>query len=126
MFIVISHTNPDPMYVQVMEQVKDAVARGELQTGEKLPSIRELSRDLSISPITIKRAYRDLEREGYIFTRSGMGSYVAAINRDHLREGKLNEIRREMRSLLVTAGKYGIPLHQLQKILRELKEEQDG
>ena len=73
MFIVISQSDPDPMHRQVTDQVKDAIAKGTLKTGEKLPSIREMSKELKISPITIKRSYRDLEQEGYIITRAGLG-----------------------------------------------------
>ena len=81
MFIVISPLNPEPMYKQVTDQVKDAIAAGTLKLEDKLPSIREMSKELKISMITIKRAYSDLESEGYIFTRPGLGSFVAGIGK---------------------------------------------
>ena len=68
MFIVISPLNPDPMYKQVTDQIKDAIADGTLKPEAKLPSIREMSRELKISEITIKRAYADLENDGFIIT----------------------------------------------------------
>lgn len=108
MFIVISPQNPDPMYKQVTDQIKDAIASGTLEPETKLPSIREMAKELKISMITIKRAYADLENGGYILTRSGLGSYVADINKDKLREEKLAEIRTEIRKILNTAARYDI------------------
>ena len=70
MFIVVSPLNPDPMYKQVADQIKDAIATKVLKPESKLPSIREMSKELKISIITIKRAYADLEKEGYIYIRS--------------------------------------------------------
>jgi GntR family transcriptional regulator len=108
MFIVISPQNPDPMYKQVTDQIKDAIASGTLKPETKLPSIREMAKELKISMITIKRSYADLENEGYILTRSGLGSYVADINRDKLREEKLAEIRFEIKKILNAAARYDI------------------
>jgi GntR family transcriptional regulator len=108
MFIVISPQNPDPMYKQVTDQIKDAIASGTLKPETKLPSIREMAQELKISMITIKRAYADLETKGYILTRSGLGSYVADINRDKLREEKLAEIRIEIKKILNAAARYDI------------------
>jgi GntR family transcriptional regulator len=108
MFIVISPLNPDPMYKQVTDQVKDAIASGTLKPETKLPSIREMAKELKISMITIKRAYADLENEGYILTRSGLGSFVADINWDKLREEKLAEIRFEVTKILNAAARFDI------------------
>ena len=74
MFIVISNQNPAPLYKQVTDQIIDAITDGTLKPEDKLPSIREVAGELKISEITVKRAYTDLEKEGYIFTRAGMGS----------------------------------------------------
>ena len=108
MFIVISPQNPDPLYKQVTDQIKDAIASETLKPETKLPSIREMAKDLKISMITIKRAYADLENEGYILTRSGLGSFVANINMDKLREEKLVEIRSELKKILLAAARYNI------------------
>lgn len=108
MFIVISPHNPDPMYKQVTDQIKDAIASGTIKPESKLPSIREMAKELKISMITIKRAYADLENEGYILTRSGLGSYVADINKNKLREEKLTEIRFEIKKILNAAARYDI------------------
>jgi GntR family transcriptional regulator len=75
--IVISQTDTRPMYLQIMEQVKQRVAVGEWAPGAEIPSIRQLAIDLRVSVITIKRAYLELEREGVILTQQGKGSMVA-------------------------------------------------
>jgi GntR family transcriptional regulator len=124
MFIVISPLNPEPMYKQVTDQVKDAIAAGTLKLEDKLPSIREMSKELKISMITIKRAYADLESEGYIFTRPGLGSFVADIGKEKLREEKLTEITREVRRILTTGEKVNISADDVISIVRELGEKQ--
>jgi GntR family transcriptional regulator len=126
MFIVISPSNPDPMHRQVTDQVKDAIARGTLKAGEKLPSIREMSRELGISPITVKRSYRDLEQEGYIVTRAGLGSFVADIDFGRLKADKVDEIAKELGRILKMAAGYGISTAELKKIIVTLQEEDNG
>jgi len=123
LFIVISQSDPDPMHRQVTGQVKDAIAKGVLKTGEKLPSIREMSKELGISPITIKRSYRDLEQEGYIVTRAGLGSFVADVDFGRLRSEKVGEISGELGRILKMAAGYGISAAELGKILERLQEE---
>ena len=73
----ISQTDPRPMYLQIMEQVKQRIAVGDWRPGVEIPSIRALAVDTQVSVITIKRAYLELEREGVIFTRQGKGSFVS-------------------------------------------------
>ncbi len=126
MFIVISPSNPDPMHRQVTDQVKDAIARGTLKAGEKLPSIREMSRELGISPITVKRSYRDIEQEGYIVTRAGLGSFVADIDFGRLKADKVDEIAKELGRILKMAAGYGISTAELKKIIVTLQEEDNG
>ena len=126
MFIVISPSNPDPMHRQVTDQVKDTIARGTLKAGEKLPSIREMSRELGISPITVKRSYRDLEQEGYIVTRAGLGSFVADVDFGRLKADKIDEIAKELGRILKMAAGYGISTAELKKIIVTLQEEDNG
>jgi len=76
--IVLSHADGRPMYLQIMEQIRRLIAVGDWKAGQPLPSIRQLAVDLSISVITVKRAYLELEREGVIHTQHGKGSVVAA------------------------------------------------
>jgi len=79
-----------PIYIQIMENLKSKIARGELKPGDKLPSVRELSGKIGVNPNTIARAYSELEREGVIMTRRGQGTYVTDDPR------KVTEIREEM------------------------------
>ena len=122
MFIVISPLNPDPMYKQVTDQIKDAIADGTLKTEDKLPSIREMARELKISEITIKRAYADLENDNFILTRSGLGSFVADINKDRLRQDKLDEIRSEVTKILKSSEKFEISAEDIIQLIHELGE----
>lgn len=126
MFIVVSHQNPEPMYKQVTDQVKDAIVSGTLKPNDKLPSIRSISQDLNISIITIKRAYTDLENQGYIYTRSGLGSFVADLNKEKMRSEKLDEIRRELKGIVLKAEKFDIPASEIIAIIDEIKEEKNG
>ncbi|MCK5057039.1 MAG: GntR family transcriptional regulator [Candidatus Aminicenantes bacterium] len=126
MFIVVSHQNPEPMYKQVTDQIKDAIVSGALKPNDKLPSIRSISLELNISIITIKRAYTDLEKEGYIYTRSGLGSFVADLNREKMRSEKLEEFRRELKNIVLKAKKFNIPAEDILKIIHEIQEETNG
>lgn len=122
MFIALSPSNPDPMYKQVTDQIKNAIASGDLKPGEKLPSVRELAEGLKISAITIKRAYLDLENEGYILTRAGLGSFVSEIDRERLRQEKLAEYRAALSGILATGAKFGIKADDLVRVIREIQE----
>jgi len=126
LFIALSPSNPDPMYQQVTDQIKNAIAAGDLQPNEKLPSIRELAEALKISAITIKRAYLDLENAGYILTRAGLGSYVAEVNRESLRSEKLAEFQTGLARILATGAKFGIVADDLVRLIRQIQEEQNA
>lgn len=126
LFIVVSHLNPDPMYKQITDQVKEAIASGVLKPESKLPSIREMARELKLSEITIKRAYSDLENQGFIITRSGLGSYVADINRGKLRQEKWQEIQMDIKKILKMAEKFGISPGKIISLVKEIKESFDG
>jgi len=126
LFIVISNSDPAPMHRQVTDQVKDAIARGTLKAGEKLPSIREMSRELRLSPITIKRSYRDLEQEGYIVTRAGLGSFVADVDFGRLKDEKRDEIAGELGRIIRMAAGYGISPAEVGKLLEKITEEDNG
>jgi len=118
-FIVVSPLNPDPMYKQVADQIKDAIADGILKLEDKLPSIREMTRELGISEITIKRAYADLDHEGYIFSRSGLGSFVADVSKEKMRKEKLAEIRQELKKILKSAEKFNISTDDIVQTIQE-------
>lgn len=114
------------MYKQVADQIRDAIASGELQPNEKLPSIREMSEILEISVITIKRAYLDLEKEGFTLTRAGLGTFVADVNRESLRHEKLDEYRIELTRILETGRKFGIAASDIHELIDAIEEKRDG
>ena len=122
MFITLSPSHPDPLYRQVTDQIKDAIATGDLAPGDRLPSVRELSEAIDVSAITVKRAYQDLETEGYILTRAGLGSFVADVDRRALRTRKLHELREEMTRLVRTSARFGITPDDIIQIARQVAE----
>jgi len=93
MDIIISNTSGVPIYEQIEEQIKSQIMTGSLVAGEALPSMRVLAKELKISIITTKRAYEDLERDGYIESVTGKGSFVKAVNSDIVKENMLFEIQ---------------------------------
>jgi GntR family transcriptional regulator len=121
LFIVLSRENPDPMYKQVCTQIKDAVGTGDLSVNEKLPSIRDMAKALEVSAITIRRAYFELENQGFIHSRPGMGSFVADVSRESLREEKLREIRKELDALTTDAARFGISIDEVIRLAKGLK-----
>jgi len=123
-FILVSHQDPAPLYQQVFDQIVDAITAGLLQEDDKLPSIREVTAELKISEITVKRAYADLEQAGYIYTRPGMGSFVKGINREALRKKKLHSVRMELESLLKSNAKFAIGAADIIRLIKEIEEEQ--
>lgn len=99
MNIIISNANNQPIYEQIYVQIKSAIISEDLKEGDVLPSIRNLAKDLRISVITTKRAYDELEKDGYIYSVAGKGSYVAEKNTELLREAHLKQIEKYMRKI---------------------------
>ena len=95
MNVIVSNASERPIYEQIYEQIKGAILRGECAEGEALPSIRALAKELRVSVITTKRAFDDLERDGFIFSVQGKGSFVATKNRELVREEYLKSIEKK-------------------------------
>ena len=108
MNIVISNKDDRPIYEQIVSQFKEMIISGKLKGGESLPSIRSLAKDLRISVITTKRAYEELERDGFIETVAGKGSFVAEQNAEAIKEEKLKAIEKQMLQIIHEAGLCGI------------------
>lgn len=104
MDIIISNTGDQPIYDQIYAQIKNLILSGRLKEGDPLPSIRGLAKDLRISVITTKRAYEELEREGFIDTVTGKGSFVAKKNLELIREENLKKIEDHMRAVYELAA----------------------
>ena len=124
MDIIISNSSGQPIYEQICRQIKGAIASGKLKPGEMLPSIRSLARDLRISVITTKRAYEELERDGFIQTVAGKGSFVAQQDLELARESNLLEIEGHLSAALELGRQNGLALEELFDILRVLDEEE--
>ena len=124
MDIIISNASGQPIYEQICRQIKGAVASGKLRPGEPLPSIRNLARDLRISVITTKRAYEELERDGFICTVAGKGSFVALQDVELARESSLREIEEHLTAALELGRQIELPVEELQNILKVLSEEE--
>ncbi|WP_100065684.1 GntR family transcriptional regulator [Miniphocaeibacter massiliensis] len=126
MNIFIRNSSDKPIYEQIKEQLKDAIISGELKPGEKLPSIRFLAKEIRVSVITTKRAYDELEKEGFISSVQGKGSFVAGQNEEIIKEEQLRNIEEGLNKVLELAESSGIDLDELIEILKILKEERDG
>jgi len=122
--IIISNAGNRPIYEQIYEQLKAAILIGELSEGDSLPSIRQLAKDLRVSVITTKRAYDELEHDGYLDTMAGKGSFVAAKNVELVREGHLKEIEEHMREILKLAYPCGLTKEELMEQFRVVIEEE--
>ena len=125
MEILLSNASDKPIYEQIMAQLKRQIASGELHEGQALPSIRALARDLGISVITTKRAYEELEREGFIYTVAGKGCFVAARSRAWMREDLLRRIEEHLQELSRLATAAGVNGEELCRMLRTLCEEEE-
>ena len=125
MNLIISNTSGKPIYEQIVSQIKRQIVSGELVSGEMLPSIRSLAKDLRISVITTKRAYEELEREGFIYTVAGKGCFVAARSSEWAREDLLRRIEGHLAEISRLAAAAGVSGEELCRMLRTLSEEEE-
>jgi GntR family transcriptional regulator len=123
MNIIISNSSQEPIYEQIAKQIKNMIMRGDLAEDEMLPSIRNLAKELQISVITTKRAYQELENDGYIVTVHGKGSYVAAQNKEILKEIRLKIVEEKMAEAVDAGKSIELTLDEMQEILKLLYEE---
>lgn len=122
MDIIVSNASSKPIYEQIASQIRQLIASGKLAEGTKLPSIRALANDLRVSVITTKRAYTDLETQGFIETVQGKGSFVASGNAELLREEKLRQIEDLLGRALAEAQIIRIDIVELHDMLDALSE----
>lgn len=124
MNILISNSSDKPIYEQIASQIKQMIMSGELEAGTMLPSMRTLAKELRISVITTKRAYEDLERDGFIYTIIGKGSYVAEKNLEFVREEQLRIVEEHLSKAVQGAKTGNISLDELIEIIRMMYEEE--
>lgn len=124
MEIIVSNSSDKPIYEQIASQVRAAIMGGQLAEGDQLPSIRALATQLRISAITTKRAYQDLESQGYIHTVPGKGCFVAGDNLELLREERLRLVEASLARAVQDARAAGISADELREMLElQLEEE---
>jgi GntR family transcriptional regulator len=121
--IILSNAVDQPIYVQIKNQIKEQILQGELKEKESLPSIRKLAKDIQVSVITTKKAYEELEKEGFIETFPGKGSFVAAQNPALLKDNQLKIIEDQMVTMLEQSKSFNISLEELIEMMKLLYEE---
>ena len=123
MNIIISNGSQVPIYKQIVEQIHEAIIKGDLLEGTLMPSIRYLAKDLKISVITTKRAYEELEREGLLVTMTGKGTFVAPSNIEMMREVRLKEIEQHLETASILGKSIGLNVNDLDEMLKVIFEE---
>lgn len=125
MDIIISNSSGKPIYEQIADQVKEQIMAGALAAGDALPSMRLLAKELRISVITTKRAYDELEADGFLYTVAGKGCFVAEKNLDLIREQKLKELEDHLDAAVELAAQCGVSAPELMEMLRILLKEEE-
>ncbi|MBP3929178.1 MAG: GntR family transcriptional regulator [Peptostreptococcaceae bacterium] len=123
MNINISNTSTIPLYEQIQTQIKSQILNGSLQQGEGLPSIRNLAKELKVSIITTKRAYEELEKDGFIQTVVGKGTFVSNQNTERLKEITLYNLENKLEEIIKQAKSAGITLEEGLEIFKSIYEE---
>ena len=123
MKILISNTSDVPLYQQIKDQLKDAILREELVEGDPLPSIRAFANDLKVSVLTVRRVYEELEREGFVTSQVGIGTFVTAGNLELLRDSKRRVVEAKMLDMIATAKTLKISKEELNEMMNILYEE---
>ena len=123
MDIIISNSSGKPIYEQIADQVKEQIMAGALAAGDALPSMRLLAKELRISVITTKRAYEELERDGFLENVPGKGCFVAPQNRELLREVQLRRVEEKLTQAIEEARRGAVSLEELKEMLTELYQE---
>ncbi len=117
MFERIDPRSPTPLYAQIAERIRGAIAAGELRPADPLPSVRDLAGKLRVNPATVVQAYRDLEHEGFVEIRHGTGSFVRELAPGRKARERTRQARALVRRLLADARRIGVPLTDLQGAL---------
>lgn len=125
MKILLKNNSEFPIYEQIKQQIKENILKGYIAPGDHLPSMRELAKDLSVSLITTKRAYEDLEKDGFVTTVRGKGTYVKEQDKAILREKQFIVIEDLTKALVKEAKTIGMPLEELKEIMALIYEEEN-
>lgn len=120
MNILISSNSPVKLYEQIENSIKNEILKGNLKAREMLPSIRMLAKELKVSIITTKRAYEELEKEGFIETVVGKGTFVSSSNSERLKEAAMSELESRLEEVIISAKSLGLSLDECIEILKDL------
>ena len=123
MQIIINHSSMIPIYEQIIEQVKALILKGELKENDPLPSVRSLSKELKISALTVKKAYDNLEQEGFTVTVHGKGTYIAASNTELMKEEKRKEVEADLELAIQKGRRFGMQEQEFREILELILED---
>ena len=122
MKIIINNTSMVPIYEQIVEQIKNAILHGDAKGQDALPSVRTLSKDLKISALTVKKAYDNLEADGFIVTVHGKGSFIADTNEELMMETKRKEVETDLEMAIQKGRHCGLSdeeLHEMFALIME-------
>ena len=120
--IQINNSSDDPIYLQIKNQIKAQIISGELKVGEQLPSIRFLAKELRVSMLTAKRAFDELELDGFINSVQGKGNFVAAKNKELIREEYLKRIESKLQDIIELSAIAGVSNNELLEMLNSYME----
>ena len=123
--IIISSNTNKPIYEQITSQIKAMVMSGELQTGDPIPSMRSLAKSIHVSVITVQKAYEDLQRDGFIETTVGRGSFISARNKDFFQEEQQRRAEEHLQEAADIARASGIPLKKMIELLTIFYQEEE-
>ena len=120
MHIIVNNTSMVPIYEQIMDQIKAAIMNGELTEDTLLPSVRGLSRELKISALTVKKAYDNLEQEGFTVTVHGKGTFVAAANQERIKEEQQKEVEKDLERAISKGRQCGLSEQEIRSLFEIL------
>ena len=123
MKIIINHSSMVPIYEQIVDQIKTLIRNGELKENDNLPSVRSLSKELKISALTVKKAYDNLEAEGFTVTVHGKGTYVSAANAELLIKKKKKEVEADLEMAIQKGRRCGISDEDIRTLFEMILEE---
>ncbi len=123
MKIIINNSSMQPIYEQILGQIKNCIMRGELKEEEMLPSVRSLAKDLRVSALTVKKAYDTLEQEGFIITVHGKGSFVACANQEIMLEEKKKEVEADLEMAIRKGRSCGMSNQEIAELFEIILEE---
>ena len=123
MKIIINSSSMVPIYEQIMDQIKAKITAGDLKENYALPSVRTLAKELKISALTVKKAYDNLEQEGYTVTVHGKGSYVAAANKERMKEEQRREVEEDLDNAVQKGRRCGLTDEEIRELFELIMED---